>query len=856
METEAEVVGEVVLVYTICGSDISFVANTIEGNLTTLTEGNYYGDCNSLEPIEVVPECPEDAVFECFEIVTSYGILDNSLWVGAGNHLSNADNNGIDLVHEDGSITSLPTLAAPYFNNFKTQLELALPDCKVVYVCANHSSPKGCNAGHVANLAQYPAYDAPTAPGDVQNNLANPPLSELWATGWLIECSSCESPIVRAEIRESNDAAIVGAYKDINVYSKSEKVYQSVNCDGFFYKDCETEEDITIEYKPCCLEPCGSVAEMQIEMPIDSCTTSTVTGCIDGKSVLLVIETCLQDTTGLNCDALQENIILSADDFEGTVGISQMIPGWEQLVAADNKTNATTDIRATSDVANATGPSGAGILGVSACGDTHVQSLIGGQGASVFGEGLKRNFTGLTVGAQYCVDFSQAVSNQSNGCFSSGGWSMCIDDDLATAQNSAETIDTNQEANPTNPNLNWESRQICFTATAASHYISFIPYTTDTDYTCNSWLGRMAIDCIQVTESIGGANSDDCSCTQITCISDPATGENYAIEDVSLVPCGTNDVCYDVEQSSDFVCINTGTDDVYAFAIIEQISDCNTGQEIAQNNYFTDLVGNTYNAGDVTFSEDCEGEIIEGQVCVGGVTLNVLTIDGVTTYYDLGGNEVGAPKAIDYVGACIEPISIIKSCAEVNGNPTTGLLYIGEGGNYFTDFEGNIIAEANPFCCTDCIQVFGCRDGRLAMPAGSEVVMTNGDVLDISGLRYTQIAQLITDTYGGTYEAPSLGGPQGANFSQCQGSSQHELQFYNLPISIVSITDWTSYGKFGECEETPIDYECKTEEFCFTTLKGNKVNGILVIKLENGVEVDRYAEDVLGTRYELTDITF
>ena len=119
------------------------------------------------------------------------------------------------------------------------------------------------------------------------------------------------------------------------------------------------------------------------------------------------------------------------------------------------------------------------------------------------------------------------------------------------------------------------------------------------------------------------------------------------------------------------------------------------------------------------------------------------------------------------------------------------------------DINGErLVTGANVFCCDDCIQVFGCRDGRLAWPEGSVVTMSNGETLDIGGLRYTEVAQLIVDTYGGTFQAPSLGGPQGPNFSGCQGSSQHELQFYNVPISIESIDELDSYGTFGNCDNT------------------------------------------------------
>jgi len=269
----AIVTSDVNILYEICGSEISESAYTIDENddqlAHTLGQGNYYGSCDDLNPLEVIPECPPEAKFDFVCIDYTYGILDNSLWAGSGNHLQNGDENGIDLIHEDGTVTSLPKLAAPYFTKFKTELEAELPDCKVVYVCANHTSPRGCNAGHVANLAQYPAYDSPTAPGDVQNNLGYPPTSELWATGWLIECGGCVSPIVKAVIRESNDATKVGAYKDIINHVKTEKFKSFTNCDGTFWKDCE-DVDIPTPFGDCCAEPCGSGGS-EIDLPTTLC---------------------------------------------------------------------------------------------------------------------------------------------------------------------------------------------------------------------------------------------------------------------------------------------------------------------------------------------------------------------------------------------------------------------------------------------------------------------------------------------------------------------------------------------------------------------------------------------------------
>lgn len=577
----------------------------------------------------------------------------------------------------------------------------------------------------------------------------------------------------------------------------------------------------------------------------DSCTTSTVVGCIDGQSVLLVIETCKKDTSGLNCGGVDENILFAADDFEGEVGISNMITGWEQLTTAD-KSGASSNTQATSDVVNATGPSAAGIIGVSDCGDTHLQSLIGGQTTSVFGEGLKKTFTGLTIGDQLCIDFSQAVSNQTNGCSDRGGWNFCLDNDLSTNQQSAETIDAAQETNPTNPNLNWEGRSLCFTITATSHTLVGFPYTTDTDYTCNNWLTRMAIDCVQVyTQSEGGGNSTDCACAEIACITDPSTGTNYDIEDVELVPCGTNDVCFDVEQSSDLVCISVDGNDIYAFAITEKISDCNTGQEIATNNYFTDLLGNNYNATDVTLSVDCTGDITQGQVCVDGQTINVITLDGVTTYYDLGGNQIEEPKEIDYVGACTEPYTAIKYCAVVDGNQVSGLLHVGESGTYFTDSNGRLLSNAIPFCCDDCIQSAGCFDPRLT--TATSATLCDGTVIPVQDLvldgrpNSTQdMAATITSLYGGTGGVPS--GTSGSLLCY-PSTNRHSIEIVGANVCIESYqlsTGTIEVETFGSCEFETKKAVQFTREYC----DSETGKAVVIIDYDNASSSVYFADDI------------
>jgi hypothetical protein len=198
----------------------------------------------------------------------------------------------------------------------------------------------------------------------------------------------------------------------------------------------------------------------------------------------------------------------------------------------------------------------------------------------------------------------------------------------------------------------------------------------------------------------------------------------------------------------------------------------------------------------------------------------VIDPDGIepdqSLFYDASlqlGTPEGEPKEWTACPNATGLVDFEKTCFEFLGESYKGYTFAYSDGEvqFATSLDSEAtITGANDFCCDDCIQVFGCRDGRLAWPIGSQVTMVNGDVLDISGLHYSEVAQLIVDTYGGDFNAPSLGGPQGPNFSQCQGSSRHELQFFNLPVDIESIDEMDSYGKFGNCQKNPTEFiDCK-----------------------------------------------
>lgn len=266
------------------------------------------------------------------------------------------------------------------------------------------------------------------------------------------------------------------------------------------------------------------------------------------------------------------------------------------------------------------------------------------------------------------------------------------------------------------------------------------------------------------------------------------------------------DICLDTETSSDLVCIEVDGNSFYAFAVIDITSECQTGQEIDRENYYVDLDGATYTNAEL--SEDCEGEPIEGKVCSDGVTYNTITTGEVTTYYNLGGIEVDDVK-VEYYGECIEPISVIKSCAVLDGNYISGLLYSGEGNNYFTDFDGNILLEATPYCCDDCIYLVGCYDLRTTTM--NSITLCDGTIIGVQDLvddgRPNSVndgIKTITTFFGGYGESPD--GTAGSLI--CDGTNRHSIEIYNTNACIASfqlttlgVTESVPVETFGECNK-------------------------------------------------------
>ena len=249
----------VINIFTCDGVQTILYGQVVDGEILPYNDGNgLLGEWTDENCTPVLPECPVGLEDKCFKTDGGfYEIMDNSTFTLSDgsilNHLQNGNNYELTLIREDGTTVVVQQDADPYFNNLKNNIAAAT-GCTVLSVCANHTSRKGCSQGHVDNLAMYPAYDPPT--GDVQNNLNNPAQSELWATGWLIDCD-CGSPFVRVEITGGNNH--VGAYKELIPHVKEpEIIYKASDGCVDYYKDCYFNP-ILPPSEECKLTPCNSV---------------------------------------------------------------------------------------------------------------------------------------------------------------------------------------------------------------------------------------------------------------------------------------------------------------------------------------------------------------------------------------------------------------------------------------------------------------------------------------------------------------------------------------------------------------------------------------------------------------------
>lgn len=273
--TQADVVTSGVYIELDCSGKVLTLftidpANPDQPSLYEITDSGYLGDCDTLAQVDPpTASCPETAVFEQVEYSNQFFILDNSNWTGSPTpHLQNGQNYEFTFMREDGTSTPVQLTADPYFNNFKTEVEAAL-NCEVVYVCANHTSAAGCNDVHAANLAGYGL---------------TPDQAELWASGWLLDCAGCESPIVRVEISAATDPAYIGSFKEPTVHQgETVTAFRAVTCDNIFWKDCDGN-DIEAPNAGCCAKPAGSSTPTGSVIDLPVCyETECVSIGLDGR---------------------------------------------------------------------------------------------------------------------------------------------------------------------------------------------------------------------------------------------------------------------------------------------------------------------------------------------------------------------------------------------------------------------------------------------------------------------------------------------------------------------------------------------------------------------------------------------
>jgi len=272
----------------------------IDGSIVDYNEGNgLLGQWTNENCEAQTASCPEGLDFQCYQTDGGFfEIWDNSNYTltdgSTLNHLQNGNSYEITLHRQDGTTVVVQQTADPYFNNLKGIVEAAMPGCQMRSVCANHTSPKGCNAGFTKTLAEYDVYDSPTFPVDIQNNISNPAQSELWATGWMLDCD-CGSPVTRVELTNATNPAHIGAYKDLIFYEKEPEIIQkAIDCNITYYKDCFDNDIPPVE--GCKLTPCSAAG---IELPTLKCEVGEEVWSSDKWSIW--IGTPANDPTVTHC---------------------------------------------------------------------------------------------------------------------------------------------------------------------------------------------------------------------------------------------------------------------------------------------------------------------------------------------------------------------------------------------------------------------------------------------------------------------------------------------------------------------------------------------------------------------------
>lgn len=186
-------------------------------------------------------------------------------------------------------------------------------------------------------------------------------------------------------------------------------------------------------------------------------------------------------------------------DLEGELtNISDLPYGWQSIPAEDpiclaiNVGNATPDLY---DVNGLTNP--ISCKGNPYSGETFVGGLLMGASSwGIYHEGIQQSVSGFKIDSIYTIYFYQA--NVKQACCAndtSGSWAIYVDDELITV-----TTPSISHLPPNSTDLEWEQRQVIFTATSQNHLIKFIPFDDDLDITEPEGGIRMGIDYIYIDE--------------------------------------------------------------------------------------------------------------------------------------------------------------------------------------------------------------------------------------------------------------------------------------------------------------------------------------------------------------------
>jgi gliding motility-associated-like protein len=167
----------------------------------------------------------------------------------------------------------------------------------------------------------------------------------------------------------------------------------------------------------------------------------------------------------------------SNGDLEGVItGTSTLPPSWQVVSYSDINCQADPG-GATPDLVSTTQPLVyAGMIGNPYSGNTFVGAShgVGANSGTTFHEGIKQELTGFSIGTEYIITFYQSVVKTSQSLDTSGSWMVVLDNSIIGI-----TVPTISQEPFNSTSFLWESRNISFIASMASHTIKFLPLDDD-----------------------------------------------------------------------------------------------------------------------------------------------------------------------------------------------------------------------------------------------------------------------------------------------------------------------------------------------------------------------------------------